>query len=67
VEILGSTGKYHLADRNYTLHIHLDKKPLSVSLGDALITNWTFDETKSTLEVTIAKKADEKISVTFNK
>jgi hypothetical protein len=67
VEILGSTGQYHLNDRNYTLRIHLDKKPISVISGDSLLSNWTFDETNSTLEVTIAKKADEKISVMLNK
>jgi alpha-glucosidase (family GH31 glycosyl hydrolase) len=63
VEILATTGKYKVANRNYTLWVHLDKKPASVNSGDVLLDDWKFDTDKKILEFTIAKKAAEKISV----
>lgn len=63
VEILPSAGQFKVADRNYTLIVHLDKKPSGVASGKDALDNWKYDETKKTLELTVAKKAAEKVSV----
>ena len=63
VEILVSEGKFKVADRNYTLLIHLDKKPVSVTSGVTLLNDWKYDTTKNILELTMAKKAADKISI----
>ncbi len=63
IELLSSEGKFKVADRNYTLTVHLDKMPESVTLSETALNNWNFDDAKKTLELTVAKKASEKISV----
>jgi alpha-glucosidase (family GH31 glycosyl hydrolase) len=63
VEILATSGKYKVADRNYTLWIHLDKKPASVNSGEVLLNNWKFDDRRKVLELTILKKSAEKIVI----
>lgn len=63
LDILPSEGKFKVADRNYTLLLHLDKKPESVTSGETLLNNWNFDGEKKTLELTVFKKTGEKISV----
>jgi len=67
VEILATSGKYKVADRNYTLWIHLDKKPASVTSGEVLLNNWKFDSSKKILELTFAKKATEIINFKINR
>jgi len=63
VDILPTAGKLKVADRNYTLLVHLDKKPESLTSGEIVLNNWNFDGEKKTLELTVFKKTSEKISV----
>jgi alpha-glucosidase len=65
IDVLSSKGKFKVIDRNYILWVHLDKKPVSVSSGGALLTDWKYDTEKKLLEVTLYKKADEKTSLTI--
>lgn len=67
VEIGQSEGKFKVADRNYTLIVHLDKKPGSVAVGSIQNTQWTFSDDKKTLELTVPKMASEKLSVSIAK
>ncbi len=67
VDILPSEGQFKVADRNYTLAVHLDKKPESVTSGENVLSNWTFSEDKKVLEITVPKKAAEKVSLTITK
>ncbi|MCX6238022.1 MAG: DUF5110 domain-containing protein [Bacteroidia bacterium] len=67
VEIMAFSGKYKVADRNYTLWVHMDKKPSSVTSGANALNDWTFDAKKNVLELTIAKSAIGKINVEINK
>jgi alpha-glucosidase len=67
LEILASKGNYVVADRNYNFHVHLDKKPTAVSSSDRLLTDWTYNQGKKLLELTLFKKANEKIDVRVTK
>lgn len=67
VDIFPSEGRFNVADRNYTLRIHLEQKPVSVTSGETVLNNWNFDGEKKTLELTIPRKASEKVSVTITK
>lgn len=61
-----SDGKYKVADRNYSLQVHLDKKPASVSMGNSVLRDWKYDDQKKILEITVPKKASEAISLLVN-
>ena len=72
VIILPSEGNFTVADRNYTLLLHLDKKPVSVTVdgmnineksGDQVANAWKFDPDRKTFELTIFKKTAEKVTI----
>ncbi len=67
VDIGISVGNFKVADKNYTLRIHLDKKPVSVSFGADPGNNWVFNDDKKVLEITVPKKASEKVNITIVK
>jgi alpha-glucosidase len=67
IEILESKGEFRVADRNYTLLVHLDKKPASVFSGEVVLNDWQWDTEKSILELTVFKRTSEKIGIVVNK
>ena len=67
IDILPSEGQFKVADRNYTLTVHLDKRPLGVVSGTIMLNNWKYDDEKKMLEFTIAKKAAKKVSVAITR
>jgi len=67
VDIQPTEGKFKVPDRNYTLIIHLDKSPESVTLGENIVKSWNFNVENKTFELTVAKRADEKICVKIYK
>jgi len=67
VTISSSEGKFNVADRNYRLFVHLEKKPESVTSGEILLSNWSFNEEKKTFELTLAKHSAEIINVKIDR
>jgi len=67
VEIPSTMGNFKIADRNYILIVHLDKKPESVISGGKMLDDWKYDTEKNLLEVTIFKKPDEKKGILITK
>lgn len=67
IEIGASEGKYQLADRNYSLLVHLDKKPSSVLVGTSSIETWKYNDQQKAIEFTIPKKAAEKLIVVITR
>ncbi len=75
LEIADSKGNYAVANRNYKLLVHLDKKPGSITVNRITLPEtshgnisdtWNFNQEKKTLEMNIFKKADERISIAVN-
>jgi alpha-glucosidase (family GH31 glycosyl hydrolase) len=63
IEILPTKGKYELVDRNYTLLVHLDKRPMSVSSDGLLLTDWEYDTEKKLAEITIVKNSHKNMTI----
>lgn len=63
IEIGVSEGKFQVSDRNYSLQVHLSRKPVSVFLGAKQISNWKYDTKTGILELIVPKKASEKLSL----
>jgi alpha-glucosidase (family GH31 glycosyl hydrolase) len=67
IEIHESKGEYKVTDRNYTLLVHLDKKPELVLSAEIVLNDWKWDTEKNLLEVTVFKNANEKFRVLITK
>ena len=72
VSILPSEGSFTVADRNYSIVIRQDKKPVSVTVDgksihekseDHDMNSWRFDPTRKTFELTIFKKTTETVTI----
>jgi len=63
VTVSSSIGKFPVADRNYSLMIHMDKKPQSVTSNGVLQSNQPYDSEKNILNLTVSKKAAESLSI----
>jgi len=63
IEVGTSEGRFQVAGRNYSLLVHLDKKPTSALVGIASFSDWKYNEQSKTVELNIAKKAKEKLSI----
>ena len=76
VDLFPSEGSFTVKGRNYSLIIHVEKKPVSVTVNGKVINEttedsisdlWKFNPKKRTLELTFFKKAAEKATISINR
>jgi len=76
VDLFPSEGSFTVKDRNYSLIIHVEKKPVSVTVNGKVINEttedsisdlWKFNPQKRTLELTFFKKTAEKATIFINR